>query len=217
VSHLTFPGADELARAPLPALTALTLQGLHVIPDSCWLRLLAAPWASRLCRLSLLHQPLGTFYGGSGAGLRALARAPLPALVDLYLHSLYLTPADLSGTLAAAPWLGQLTRLELDHESLGAAGLAALASLRLPRLECLSLVCVCTSEAGLVALGAAPWLTRLTRLEFEEDMSKGVADAELRKAVNADACNHILEGRGSSAGNPFAALAREGIIRTFFC
>jgi hypothetical protein len=199
----------------LPGLTALALDD-PCIPDDCWPRLLAAPWASRLRRLALLHQPLGTRDGNSGAGLRALAGAPLPALADLETAEALLAPTDLSGTLAAAPWLCQLTRLQLTSEWLGAAGLAALASLRLPRLRCLCLVHVCTTEAGLVALGAAPWLARLTRLEFEES-DEGQALEVLGEPVNTQVCDDILEGRGFSAGNPFAALAREGFIAKSFC
>jgi hypothetical protein len=184
------------------------------IPDRCWPRLLAAPWASRLCRLALLEHPLGTNNRReeSCAGLRALARAPLPALVDLALGGSDLAPADLSGTLAAAPWLAQLTRLKLADESLGAAGLAALASLRLPRLKCLSLAHVYTTEAGLVALGAASWLPQLTRLEFEEEDDEGGVYGDSGDPVNLQVCGYILEGRGFSACNPFAPLAREGFI-----
>jgi hypothetical protein len=208
-------GAEELACAPLPGLTALTLDNTD-IPDECWPRLLVAPWASRLCRLFVQEQPLGTLNKASGAGLRALARAPLPALVDLELVEAYLRPKDLSRTLATAPWLSQLTRLKLAYEWLGAAGLAALASLRLPRLERLSLVHAATTEAGLVALSAAPWLTRLTRLEVEEK-DEGRVLRELGEAVNPQECGHILEGRGFSACNPFAALARQGFIEHEFC
>jgi hypothetical protein len=197
-------GVAELARSPT-ALTSLTLCKPS-IPDDSWPRLLAAPWASRLRRLSLSEEPLGTYNGESGAGLRALARAPLPALVDLETCDASLTPADLSGTLAAAPWLGQITRLKLAVEWLGAPGLGALASLRLPRLRCLSLVYVSTNEAALVALGAAPWLTRLTRLEIEE------SGDDFGEVMDLGACDYILEGRGFSAGNPFAPLAREGVI-----
>jgi hypothetical protein len=210
------PGATELARAP----TALTNLRLHEpsIPDDCWPRLLAAPWASRLCRFWLLRQPLGTRGGASGEGLRALAGAPLPALADLETAKALLTPADLSGTLAAAPWLGQLTRLKFANEQLGAAGLAALASLRLPRLQSLILDNVCTTEDGLVALGAAPWLTQLTRLRVMDVDYDGVwaSYRELGEVVDVQACEAILEGRGSAEGNPFAPLARAGAIETYF-
>jgi hypothetical protein len=206
------PGADELARVPLPGLTALALDDPR-IPDNRWPRLLAAPWASRLRRLRLHDGTFGTRDGYDGAGMRALAGAPLPALVDLDLQCATLTPADLSGTMASAPWLGQLTRLKLAHEYLGAAGLAALASLRLPRLKCLSLDNVCTTEAGLVALGAAPWLARLTHLEFEE-MDEDDARQGMGDPMNAQVCGYILEGRGFSTGNPFAPLAREGFDRS---
>jgi hypothetical protein len=206
-------GVAELARAPT-ALTSLTLC-MPSIPDDSWQRLLAAPWASRLCRLSLSEEPLGTHDGESGAGLRALARTPLPALVDLDLMGSNLTPADLSGTLAAAPWLGQLTRLKLACEELGVDGLGALATLRLPRLQCLGLIYVCTTEAGLVLLGTAPWLPQLTRLEVEEEAHE--EDEELNERFSVDVCNYILEGRGFSACNPFAPLAREGFIVKHFC
>jgi hypothetical protein len=201
--------ADDLARAHLPGLTAFTSQGPG-IPDECWPRLLAAPWASRLRRLSLDEQPLGTRHEESGAGLRALAAAPLPALVDLQTCEASLTPADLVGTLAAAPWLGQLTRLKLESEWLGAAGLAALASMRLERLECLCLNCVFSTKAGLAALGAAPWLTRLTRLEVVDYDGNEYRDEALGEFVDVSACDRILEGRG--AGNPFAPLVRAGVI-----
>jgi hypothetical protein len=201
----------------LPGLTALTLQGPG-IPDECWPRLLAAPWATRLRRLSLREEALcadqeeeeeGQKEEENSAGLRALAAAPLPALVDLQTCEACLTPADLSGTLAAAPWLRQLTRLHLTSERLGAAGLAALASLRLERLRCLSLKYACTTEAGLAALGEAPWLTRLTRLEVRESVHN-----VFEEAVDAEAWEYFLEGRG--AGNPFAPLARAGAIVTEF-
>jgi hypothetical protein len=202
-----------MARA-LVVLAFLELR-MPQIPDGCWARLLAAPWASRLCILQLFGQDLGTRGGASGAGLRALAGAPLPALVDLKTGNALLTPADLSGTLAAAPWLGQLTRLHFAVEWLGAAGLAALASLRLPRLQHLTLNAVGTTEAGLVALGAAPWLPRLTRLEFKQLAPLSVSAEghfefgdELRR--QASVCDNILEGR--SEGNPFAPLARAGVI-----
>jgi hypothetical protein len=208
-------GTDELVRAPLPGLTALALYSPR-IPNDCWPRLLAAPWASRLSRLSLDEEPLGTCGGASGAGLHALARAPLPALVDLAMGNSDLAPADLSETLAAAPWLGQLTRLHLSFNMLGPAGLAAVASLRLPRLRCLCLIHVCTTEAGLVALGAAPWLPGLTRLELEEEPDEEEVYEEFGEVVSADVCNYILEGRGFSAGNPFAPLAREGVIVKHF-
>jgi hypothetical protein len=126
----------------------------------------------------------------------------------------HLAPADLSGTLAAAPWLGQLTRLKLEHELFGAAGLGALASLRLPRLQSLSLLHAATTEAGLVALGAAPWLAGLTRLEVEEaSCDEGWVLEHLGEVVNAQVCVYILEGRGFSACNPFAALATGGFHR----
>jgi hypothetical protein len=192
-------------------LTALALDHPG-IPDDCWPRLLAAPWAPRLRRLSLHEQPLGTRGGASGAGLRALAGAPLPALVDLEISEALLTATDLSGTLAAAPWLGQLTRLKFALEWLGAAGLAALAALRLPRLECLGLEFACTTEAGLVALGAAPWLPQLTRLELQDIDGDDERNEEFGEVPDASVCNYILEGRGFSAGNPFAPLARAGVI-----
>jgi hypothetical protein len=199
----------------LLGLTALALNN-PCIPYDRWPRLLAAPWALRLCRLALLEEPLGTRDGYDGEGLRALAAAPLPALVDLETLNVCFTPADLSGTLAAAPWLAQLTRLKLANEWFGTAGLAALASLRLPRFECLSLDNVCTTEAGLVALGAAPWLARLTHLEFKELGEDDVFEA-VGEAMNSQVCDYILEGRGFSAGNPFVPLAREGFIEHNFC
>jgi hypothetical protein len=206
---LATSGSDELALAPLPGLTALTLQGPG-IPDDCWPRLLGAPWASRLRRLSILEQPLGTRDEGSGAGLLALAGAPLPSLVDFETAEANYAPADLSGTLAAAPWLGQLTRLKLAEEWLAGAGLAALASLPLGRLECLRLDGVCANEAGLAALGAAPWLTRLTRLEVAETAVHEERDEAFGEIPDVAACEFILAGRGES--NPFAPLARAGAI-----
>jgi hypothetical protein len=194
-------GADELARVPLPGLTALALDEPR-IPDECWPRLLAAPWAPRLRRLSLAlwNNSQGD---GHGAWQRALERAPLPALVDLETEGTNIRP----GMLTAAPWLSQLTRLQFTVEWLGTAGLAALASLPLGRLECLSLTYVHTTEAGLVALGAAPWLTQLTRLKVLDSPSVLNRGEE---TMDVAACDRLLDGRG--AGNPFAPLARAGVI-----
>ena len=67
--------------------------------------------------------------------------------------------------LSSAPWLANLTSLDLAHNRLGAPGHRALS---LPRLRSLSLRHSDIDAAGLVALASAPWLTQLTELRLAE-------------------------------------------------
>ena len=101
--------------------------------------LVAAPWFGRLQALSLCSCPLGTDGGSGGAGVRALAAAPLPHLTSLSLTAACLSAADVSGVLSNAPWLTRLTTLELSFNDLSAPGHLALSLLHLPRLRVLSL------------------------------------------------------------------------------
>jgi hypothetical protein len=119
-------GSLAWAAAPFTALTSLTLTYDAIPPPSeasLLAALVAAPAFGRLQALYLHGIPLGTD-GSDGAGLRALAAAPLPNLTSLSLSESGLTAADVSGVLLAAPWLAALTSLELTFNHLGAAGTA---------------------------------------------------------------------------------------------
>jgi hypothetical protein len=130
--------------------------------------------------------PLGTYRGFDGAGLRALAAAPLPNLTSLMLSRACLSAADVSGVFSSAPWLAGLICLELACNHLGAPGHRALSLLHLPRLRALSLDRN-GFEAGFSALASASWLTQLRKLTFEDFISgKGCDD--IGRAVSDDAC-----------------------------
>ena len=70
-----------------------------------------------------------------GAGLRALAAAPLPNLASLTLNAACLSAANLPGVLSTSPWLTALTSLSLACNLGDAPGHRALSLLHLPRLR----------------------------------------------------------------------------------
>jgi hypothetical protein len=159
--------------AAFTALASLTLCYMPEPPTSEVLRfaaLVAAPWFGRLQLLDLQGCPLGSARFSDGAGLRALAAAPLPGLSSLSLSGACLTAEDVSGVLASAPWLASLTRLGLIEASyqFGARGHRALSLLHLPRLQTLTLACNRFDCAGMAALVSAPWLTQLCHLGLTE-------------------------------------------------
>jgi hypothetical protein len=135
---------------------------------SRFVSLVAAPWFGCLHHLTLSGLPLGTHRGSDGAGLRALAAAPLPNLTSLSLYDSDLSGADVSGVLSTAPWLSGLTTLALKYGHLGAPGHRALSRLHLPRLRALSLLYNGLDDEGLAALVSAPWLTQLGELTLKE-------------------------------------------------
>jgi hypothetical protein len=149
-------GPPAWAATPFTALVCLTLSHFDTAPPppeaSQFPALVAAPWFARLQQLHLEHCPLGSAGRGDGAGLRALAAAPLPNLTSLALSAACLSAADVSGVLSTAPWLASLTRLFLDANRLGVPGHCALALLHLPRLQSLSLDRTGLDCAGLAAL-----------------------------------------------------------------
>jgi hypothetical protein len=210
------PDAAPLAAAPLAALTSLRVDAA-CLDGGAWPAVIAAPWFRRLRRLELHdHRPGAAPGAGAAAALRALARArgaAAPRLAALSLASAGLAPGDLPGALAGAPWLGGLRELRVaDDTGLGAAGLAGLAALPLPRLERLALASVGLCPAGLAALAAAPWLGGLARLELRERLG----------AERAGACLRLLRSEGGGGGDGgggagvLAALARAGAVAADF-
>jgi hypothetical protein len=164
-------GSPAWAATPFTALVSLTLYYGSTAPPpeaSRFVSLVAAPWFGRLHHLTLGGFSLGSGGGSDGAGLRALAAAPLPRLASLCLGSACLSGADVSGVLSTAPWLSALTSLALAHNSLGAPGHRALSRLRLPRLRALSLEDNGFDRASMAALFSAPWLTQLGMLTLKE-------------------------------------------------
>jgi hypothetical protein len=165
-------GSPAWPATPFTALVSLTLYYGSTAPRpeaSRFAALVAAPWFGRLHHLTLGAFPLGSHGRSDGAGLRALAAAPLPKLASLCLSSARLSAADVSGVLPSASWLAGLTRLALVVNHLGAPGHRALSRLRLPRLRVLSLSSNGFDCAGMAALVSAPWLTQLAKLSLEED------------------------------------------------
>jgi hypothetical protein len=196
-------GSLAWAARTFTALTSLTLNYGDPAPPSEASRLaalVAAPWFGRLHHLALGGFPLGTAGGSDGAGLRALAAAPLPNLTSLSLSDSGLLAADVSGVLSSAPWLAALTSLELSYNHLGAPGHRALSRLRLPHLRTLSLDSTGFSCACLAALASAPWLTQLTKLNVEET---GIASRQ--------SLDEILDAIEDDAW-VFGALRRAGCI-----
>jgi hypothetical protein len=166
------PGSPYLDLVPFTALVELSLCDNGLAPSSETSRitaLVAAPWFSRLQVLSLHRCRLGTDRGSDGAGLRALAAAPLPNLTSLDLRFVYPSAADVSGVLSSAPWLATLTCLELAANHLGAPGHRALSLLHLPRLRRIHLLNTGFDGESLAALVSAPWLTQLAELTLVED------------------------------------------------
>jgi hypothetical protein len=165
-------GSPAWAASPFTALVSLTLgyrRGVALPSEaSRWAALVAAPWFGRLQQLHLERWPLGSAGRGDGAGLRALAAAPLPNLTSLSLYGSNLSAADVSGVLSRAPWLAALTSLALAFNNLGAPGHRALSLLHLPRLRALSLDRNGFDCAAMAALVSAPWLTQLTELALTE-------------------------------------------------
>jgi hypothetical protein len=189
-------GSLAWAAAPFTALTSLTLKYDATAPPSEASLLaahVAAPGFGHLQELRLEYYPLGSIAVPSvpcthGAGLRALAAAPLPSLTSLSLICAGLTAADVSGVLSRAPWLATLTSLELPYNHLGAPGHRALSRLRLPRLRVLYLERNGLDWAGLTALASAPWLMQLAKLHIGEDIWPSVRSYEkVSAAVEDDA------------------------------
>jgi hypothetical protein len=179
-----------LAHVPFTALVALFLANDGVAPPfkaSRFAALVAVPWFGCLQSLELCNCPLGTHAGSDGAGLRALAAAPLPNLASLMLNSACMSPADVSGVLSSAPWLATLTRLELFSNQLDAPGHRALSLLHLPRLRCVYLSNNGFDRMGLAALVSAPWLTQLAELTLDEDFASPRSCEDIRRAIDDDA------------------------------
>jgi hypothetical protein len=182
-------GALALAATPFTALVSLTLFHDVIAPPSDVSRfaaLVGAPWFGRLRNLTLRRWPLGSAGGSDGAGLRALAAAPLPNLTSLSLTRARLSAADVSGVLSHAPWLAALTSLKLACNHLHAPGHRALSRLHLPRLRALSLKRDGVDGAGLAALVSAPWLEQLTRLALEQVVSTR-SGGDITEAIEDDA------------------------------
>jgi hypothetical protein len=174
------------AAAPFTALASLTLCRGSVPPPyvaSRLVALVAAPWFGRLQDLTVRNFLLGSAGSCDGAGLRALAAAPLPSLTSLSLSGACLSVADLSRVLSSAPWLAALTSLKLVGNHLGVPGHRALSRLRLPRLRALSLHWSDVDCAGLAALVSAPWLTQLTKLRLAEIFSGSAHCCEIAAAI----------------------------------
>jgi hypothetical protein len=180
-----------LALIPFTALVELSLANDGVTPPpeaSRFAALVAAPWFSRLQMLSIYRCPLGTDRGSDGAGLRALAAAPLPNLTSLALKSACLSAADVSGVLSSAPWLATLTHLELFSNQLAAPGHHALSLLHLPRLRRICLWDNGFDGEGLAALVRAPWLTQLAELTLTEmELPSRQICEDIRQAIDDDA------------------------------
>jgi hypothetical protein len=166
-------GASAWTATPFTALVSLALYHGGTAPPSeasQFAALIVAPWFGCLQTVTFRGYPLGSAGGSDGAGLRALAGAPLPSLTALTLIAACLSDADVRCVLSSAPWLAALTSLMLTSNNLlGAPGHRALSRLRLPRLRALSL-CECGFDcAGMAALVSAPWLTQLSSLSIQED------------------------------------------------
>jgi hypothetical protein len=185
--HLRGPGglpegSPAWAATPFTALVSLTLDHRGPPEASRFAALVAAPWFGRLQHLELGGFPVGSGGGPDGAGLRALAAAPLPKLASLCLSEARLSAADVSGVLSSAPWLPGLTSLALAFNDLGAPGHRALSRLHLPRLQTLSLKQNGFDCAGLAALVSAPWLTQLGELTLGNAFE---SEQNLQSAVDA--------------------------------
>lgn len=105
--------AAALAAAPLRALRALRLCGADCVRYYMG-SIAAAAWAPQLTLLHIRASPHSWQPLLKGPALRALAAAPLRALAGLVLEAPGCDAAlEDWAALAAAPWVAQLTRLEL--------------------------------------------------------------------------------------------------------
>jgi hypothetical protein len=100
---------SALASRDLPCLASLAVHDSSLMPEDLSDVLSSAPWLSQLTMLRLAHEAdLGA------PGLAALAGLPLPRLERLELRSVGVNDRALAA-LGKAPWLPQLTCLQVDE------------------------------------------------------------------------------------------------------
>ncbi len=152
------------ALAASPRLAAVTrLHAGSFFSDNGVRALAASPHLGRLRRLLVDHQ------GIAPATAAALAAARWPRLTSLGLRGAGNDGRAMGDegarALLAAPWLGQLTELDLSANQLGNAGARALAaSPRLARLRTLGLNHNGIGDEGAWALARSPYLAGLRSL-----------------------------------------------------
>jgi uncharacterized protein (TIGR02996 family) len=210
------PGLRALASAPvLSTLRSLELSRCHM--GNAGLRaLLRSPHVGRLHRLDLSENNLGTrvlkdfvavnvrqldLSGNHDLGdadARVLARSEhLGALRVLGLGFWRLTRRGVVA-LAGAPWLPNLTRLDLMSLDAGRPGIEVLASAPLTGLRWLELNYSKLGPAEVKALLSAPWISQLTHLDLnnnaiETEGARALAEApQLDNLVQLDVTRNSL-------------------------
>ncbi|KAI8464219.1 MAG: hypothetical protein J3K34DRAFT_492513 [Monoraphidium minutum] len=176
--------------------------------------LLSAPWAAAPQELTISGCARGCGSAGAAA-VRTLAAARLPRLRTFKLQNTRLTLAG-AAALLAAPWLPGLTALELrGNTGMAASLLGGLACLDLRGLLAFALsdhyryhqvnhgqITGVTGD-DVRALGRAPWLRRLQRLEVDVEAPYG----DLQ-----DTLKHYHACRGALLeGAPFEACVKRGV------
>lgn len=181
---LVGPIANELATAP----EAVWLTGLELcdVTPTTIQSLVACPWWTRICDLSLVSRVRFSWdaqeYGiGSAAAMALAAAARSRQWVSLRLGYNGLSAANLLALLAGGAMDG-VEWLELSGNTIGDDGVRLLASSRIGQLRRLYLDRCAISDTGLVQLLAAPCAARLEELSLE-DNPIGRAGVEALAAV----------------------------------
>lgn len=116
------------------------------------------------------------------AGIHALAKSPFPSLRYLDFSNNNVGPKGVA-VLAMAPWLSQLTHLNLQGNPVKDSGLKHLLKARLPNLVSLNLSETKLSEAGLLSLADAPFASQLKKMDLYRNIFQQKATGQRLKAV----------------------------------
>lgn len=93
------------------------------------------------------------------------------------------TEARGTRAIAAAPFLGRVTRVDWMGNSLGAKGAEAMASWKVPRLRALHLATNHLGPEGARVLAKCPWLSKLSELDLSDNKLRDEGIGELSKAL----------------------------------